>query len=172
LLIFFRPFRVRSFRARLRIRSAFSSPPFSSPNAKSCDELQNQTFKDHRSFSPASGQQKTQSDADAKFYAFSKWGFTARALVHCRDKIEFNLKSQKLEEPVLPFWRQTHRLWRDGNPSGSLSAVNGNFEFSSTFSLSADSKSAAVFIPFGGGARKLSNTRKAASAFFKKVCGS
>jgi hypothetical protein len=22
------------------------------------------------------------------------------ALVHCRDKIEFNLKSQKLEEPV------------------------------------------------------------------------
>jgi hypothetical protein len=44
-------------------------------------------------FSPASGQEKTQSDADAKFCAFT-------ALVHCRDKIEFNLKSQKLEEPV------------------------------------------------------------------------
>jgi hypothetical protein len=60
-------------------------------------------------------------------------------------------------------------LWRDGNLSGSLSAVNGNFEFSSTFSLSADSMSAAVSIPFGGGARKLSNTGRPASAFFKKV---
>jgi hypothetical protein len=29
------------------------------------------------------------------------------ALVHCRDKIEFNLKSQKLEEPVSLFWQQT-----------------------------------------------------------------
>jgi hypothetical protein len=40
----------------------------------------------------------------------------------------------------MPFWRQTRRLRRDGNSSGSLSAVNGNFEFSSTFSLSADSR--------------------------------
>jgi len=42
-----------------------------------------------------------------------------------------------LEEPFSAVSAANPLLWRDGNLSDSLLAVNGNFEFSSTFSLPA-----------------------------------
>ena len=61
--------------------------------AESCDKLQNQTFKD-RVPHELLGDKKLNLDADFKCRA-------SRRFVHCRDKIEFNLKSQKLEELML-----------------------------------------------------------------------
>src|SRR5271156_4484112 len=89
------------------------------------------------------------------------------ALVHCRDKIEFNLKSQKLEEPVLLFWQQTRfcRGVKTLAPGVLQSTENLNFLqlFPSPASL-ASPRSAARF---GGGARKLSNPRSPASGFLE-----
>ena len=45
-----------------------------------------------------------------------------------------------MEEPFFAVSAANPLLWRDGNLSDSLLAVNGNFEFSSTFSLPALSR--------------------------------
>ena len=58
--------------------------------AKSCGNFQNQTFKDHCS-TELRGDKKLNLGTDYKVRAL-------RRSFHCRDKIEFNLKSQKLEE--------------------------------------------------------------------------
>jgi hypothetical protein len=59
---------------------------------KSCDKFQNQTFKD-RWLRKLLGKKKLNLGADIIL--------RLATLGHCRDKIEFNLKSQKLEEPLL-----------------------------------------------------------------------
>ena len=56
--------------------------------AESCDKLQNQTFKDRRS-DQLQGNKKLNLGADFKVRV-------SRRSFHCRDKIEFNLKSLKL----------------------------------------------------------------------------
>jgi hypothetical protein len=57
---------------------------------ESCDKFQNQTFKDQCP-SVFPGDKKLNLGADFKVRV-------SRRSFHCRDKIEFNLKSQKLEE--------------------------------------------------------------------------
>jgi hypothetical protein len=73
---------------------------------KSCDKLQNQTFKDHFPHAPP-GDKKTQSRRRQQIVAPAIAGQHAFSR---RDKIELlNLKSQKLEEPSA-FDRNRYRL--------------------------------------------------------------
>ena len=90
-------------------------------SAESCDKFQNQTFKD-QCCSVLPGDKKLNLGADVKARA-------SRRSFHCRDKIEFNLKSQKLEE--LSAVSGSPALLRDKHFSRSLLLVNEDFEFSS-----------------------------------------
>lgn len=106
-----------------RSEFAHSAPLRLSPAlTESCDKLQNQTFKD-RCPRKLPGNKKLNLSAD--------FGLASHDARHCRDKIEFNLKSLKLEEPLL--FRATPLALRDVHFRHQLLPVNENFEVSSFF---------------------------------------
>jgi hypothetical protein len=92
-------------------------------SAESCDKFQNQTIKDHCS-TALRGDKKLNLGADFKVRV-------SRRSFHCRDKIEFNLKSLKLEE--LGLFRAPPLVLRDEHCRDFDLAVNENFDL---FSIS------------------------------------
>jgi hypothetical protein len=82
---------------------------------------------------------------------------TPRRNFHCRDKIEFNLKSQKLEEPVFAVLAANPLCSGMETLAAGVGQSTGILNFLQ-LSRCLHSRVAAVCIPFGSGARKLSNT--------------
>ena len=125
---------------------------------KSCDKFQNQTFKD-RCSTALRGDKKLNLGADFK-------ARVSRRSFHCRDKIEFNLKSQKLEEPFA--FVSESALLRGVQTRDFRSPVNEFFELSSNFIRRPHFRAPAFAAPFGCGTRKLANSILPTSGFLKK----
>jgi hypothetical protein len=88
---------------------------------------------------------------------------------HCRDKIEFNLKSQKLEELAALSFESALLCLREVHFSYSLRFVNRFFEFF-RFSRSPLSSLSRFLQPhLRGGTRKVANELWATRGIFKKV---
>jgi len=91
----------------------------------------------------------------------------SRRSFHCRDKIECNLKSQKLEE-LMPF-RATPLVLRDEHISESLSRVNGNFDFFQNIFRRPSSASPLLAVPLGSGTRKVAKDLRGTRGIFGNV---
>jgi hypothetical protein len=126
-------------------------------STESCDKFQNQTFKD-RCSTTLQGDKKLNLGADFKVRV-------SRRSFHRRDKIEFNLKSLKLEE--LPLFRAAPLVLRDEHFSYFDLAVNGNFEFFSTFFADCRIALTAGAGPARCGTEKLARRSEPARSFSK-----
>jgi len=91
----------------------------------------------------------------------------SRRSFHCRDKIECNLKSQKLEE-LMPF-RATPLVLRDEHISEALSLVNGNFDFFQNIFRRPSSASPLLAVPLGSGTRKVAKDELGTRGILRKV---